>query len=99
MYSKTALTTGSVELFAGVLYASPSPRAHRLGGRLENLAVNPVLPVVFVVVVAVAAFVALAVIIGAIAAYIYYCQTHGGRWPGLQVPGKNGGVFKLGCFR
>lgn len=59
---------------------------------------NPIAPAIVIIVVAVAAFVALAAVIGAVAAYIYYCQSNGLGWPGLSVPGPEGGVYKLGCY-
>lgn len=65
----------------------------------ENLRVTPAIPVIVIVVVAVAAFLALALVIGAIAAYIWYCQANGLGWPGLAVPGASGGVYKLACFK
>lgn len=65
----------------------------------ERMRVTPVAPAIVIIVVAVAAFVALAVVIGAIAAYIWYCQSNGLGWPGLAVPGPSGGVYRLGCFR
>jgi hypothetical protein len=61
--------------------------------------VTPAIPAIVIIVVAVAAFLALALVIGAIAAYIWYCQSNGLGWPGLAVPGPQGGVYKLACFR
>lgn len=51
---------------------------------------------VVVIVVAVAAFLALAAIIGAFAAYIWYCQQRG-LWPTMDVPWRTGGTFRLYC--
>ena len=51
---------------------------------------------VVVIVVAVAAFLALAAIIGACAAYIWYCQQRG-LWPTMDVPWRTGGTFRLYC--
>lgn len=94
-----AVATKGLDGIADVLFAMPSISAHRVAQRLDRTTVNPVLPIIFVVVIAVLAFLALAAIIGAIAAYIYYCQIHGGRWPGLRVPSARGDKFVLGCFR
>lgn len=64
-----------------------------------ELRVTPIAPAIVIIVVAVAAFLALAVVIGAIAAYIWFCQSNGLGWPGLAVPGPKGGVYRLGCFK
>lgn len=66
--------------------------------KLDRIRVNGAPPIAFIVVVAVAAFLALALVIGAIAAYIYYCQKHHGKWPGLAVPTPTNGYYRLGCF-
>ncbi len=84
---------------ADALHGIPIRPAQGVARGLDRVTVNPILPVVFIIAVAVAVFVALAVLIGALAAYIYYCQSHGGRWPGLGVPGSSGGVYKLGCYK
>jgi hypothetical protein len=63
------------------------------------LTTNPIAPLIFIVVIAVIAFIALALVIGAIAAYIYFCQSHGGLWPGLGVPGSSGGYYSLRCIK
>lgn len=76
-----------------------SVRARMARGVPDDLRVSPAIPVVVFVVVAIAAFVALALVMGAIAAYIWYCQANGLGWPGLQVPGPSGGVYKLACFK
>lgn len=90
---------GATPSIAGLAALTASART-RLARRVPgDIRVTPVVPVIVFIIVAIAAFVALALVIGAIAAYIWFCQSHGLGWPGLQVPGPQGGVYKLACFK
>jgi hypothetical protein len=82
---------------ATMLVPVPYVPAHLAKG-LDRVRVTPVVPLV-IVVVAVATFLALALIIGALAAYIYYCQTHGHKWPGFGVPTAHNGYYSLKCIK
>jgi hypothetical protein len=84
---------------ARTLRGIPLRRAHSFANGLERVTINPVAPLVFILVIAVVAFIALAVVVGALAAYIYFCQAHGGRWPGFGVPGSSGGYYSLRCIK
>lgn len=64
-----------------------------------ELKVTPIAPVIVIIAVSVVAFLALAAAIGALATYIWFCQSNGLGWPGLSVPGPSGGVYKLACFK
>ena len=72
----------------------------RVATALDRVRTNQIAPAIVIVVVAVAAFLALALIIGAIATYIWYCQNHaGGKWPGLAVPTPKNGFYALTCVK
>lgn len=86
---------GAAEQLADAL----STRATRI--RHAHPVTNEVAPLVLIAVIAVAAAVALIVVIGAAAAWVYYCQAYFGRnyWPAVHWPGQNGGLFYLACRR
>ena len=77
----------------------PTKAAPTIARGMDRVASNQVIPVIVIVIVAVVAFLALALVIGAIAAYIWYCQSHHLGWPGFTVPGPSGGVYRLGCWK
>lgn len=62
---------------------------------------NEVAPLVLIAVIAVAGALALVAVIGALAAWVYYCQAYFGRsyWPAVSWPGQSGGLFYLACKR
>jgi hypothetical protein len=90
-----ALLRGAADRAAGALAA----RATRTRERLT--VTNEVAPLILIAVIAVAGALALIAIIGAAAAWIYYCQAYFGRsyWPAVGWPGQNGGMFYLACKR
>ncbi len=90
-----SLLRGATEQFADALAA----RAVRTRERLT--VTNEIAPLILVAVIAVAAALALVVLIGAAAAWLYYCQSHFGSryWPAVHWPSQNGGLFYLACQR
>ena len=89
------LLRGATEQLAGVVAA----RATQL--RERRTVTNEVAPLILVAVIAVAAAVALIAVIGAAAAWLFYCQTTFGRnfWPAVHWPSMSGGLFYLACIR
>lgn len=77
----------------------PTTAAPVIARGMSRVASNRIAPLVVILLVSVVAFLALAVVIGAIGAYIWYCQSIGGYWPGFSVPEASGGVYRLGCFK
>ena len=103
-----ALGTGTSNLLLAAADATmslPVPHAPAYVARrlddvrsLAAVRVTPIVPIV-IVVVAVATFLALALVIGAIAAYIYYCQKYHHSWPGFGVPTAHNGYYSLKCIK
>ncbi|PZQ90760.1 MAG: hypothetical protein DI534_06085 [Leifsonia xyli] len=62
---------------------------------------NEIAPLILIAVIAVAAALALVALIGAAAAWLFYCQSQFGRnyWPAVNWPGQKGGLFYLACAR
>ncbi len=92
------LLRGAAEQVAGAL----TTRATRIAQLRERHTVtNEIAPLILIAVIAVAAALALTVIIGAAAAWVYYCQAYFGPryWPAVHWPGQNGGLVYLACRR
>ena len=82
--------------FAALL---PNEAAPMIARGVDRVVINRMLPAIVFGLVAAVAFLALATAIGAVAAYIWYCQSNGYGWPGFTVPGPKGGIYRLGCWK
>ncbi|MBN9139674.1 MAG: hypothetical protein J0H23_02495 [Micrococcales bacterium] len=79
--------------------------ATALGDRLarprRGSVTNEVAPLILIAVIAVAGALALVALIGAVAAWVFYCQSRfgGNYWPAVNWPSQSGGLFYLACKR